>query len=136
MKQPLWIMVIVVAMAAGGEIGREVIEHVRPRRVRLREGFQRYWPETRTRPLALALVGALALLLGLAACTSIKIGGIGGTRVEGPRLSFPERAHDFGKITSSQKTEHRVAFTNTGNRPLEIRAIWSETESAMPGGCT
>lgn len=77
--------------------------------------------------LALALLSALALLAGLAACTS------SGTAppptavappaapAAGARLVFQEREHDFGSIShNGDKIEYRVPFTNTGSQPLQV----------------
>lgn len=79
--------------------------------------------------LAVVLLGALALLVGLTGCTSV---GLGRTASEGARLSFQQREHDFGKLSASQKTEHRFAFTNAGSQQLEISDIG--LEPARPGG--
>jgi hypothetical protein len=78
--------------------------------------------------IVLLLLGALALIGSLAACAP------GGARkgAGGPRLSFQDRSHDFGKVSASQKTEYRFVFTNTGSRPLEIKDI--RLEPANPGG--
>ena len=76
--------------------------------------------------------GVLVLLIGLAACTTRGPGGTARTGTEGPRLSFQERSHDFGRISYSQKTEYRFTFTNTGSRPLKIADV--RPEPAQAGG--
>lgn len=80
------------------------------------------------RAASLLLIGC-ALLVGLAACARL---GLGATAVDGPRLSFQERSHDFGQVSASRPTEYRFAFTNAGNRPLEIGDV--QPEPASPGG--
>jgi hypothetical protein len=77
----------------------------------------------------LVLLGALGLVVSLAACAP---GALGRAGADGPRLSFQERSHDFGRISYSQPTEYRFAFTNTGSEPLEIGDI--RPEPANPGG--
>jgi hypothetical protein len=71
-----------------------------------------------------ALMGALALLIGLAACNQ----GATAPRAtgDGPRLSFEERSRDFGQISRSKEMEYRWAFTNTGSAPLQISEIRTE----------
>jgi hypothetical protein len=73
------------------------------------------------------LLGALALLLGLAGC-----GPAAGTgaKADGPRLKFQEREHDFGKISNSQPTEYSFVFTNTGTQPLQIGEVEPEPPRA------
>lgn len=80
------------------------------------------------RPL-LTVLGTLALVVGLSACQAVP-----GQRpaTDGPRLSFQERSHDFGAVSASQQVEHRFAFTNTGNRPLQVDDV--RLEPARPGG--
>lgn len=75
------------------------------------------------------IVLAVVLLLAVAAC-----GPLARTQAgkDGPRLSFQERSHDFGRIRVSEKPEYRFAFTNTGSRVLEIKDI--RLEPVNPGG--
>jgi len=77
------------------------------------------------------LLGVLVLLIGLAACTARGPGGTERTGTEGPRLSFQERSHDFGRISYSQKSEYRFAFTNTGSRPLNISDVRPEPAGSV-----
>lgn len=83
---------------------------------------------TPPRPRLLLPVAAV-LLLALVGCGQPRIGA---ARVDGPRLTFRERAYDFGRVSASRPTEYRFAFTNTGNRPLEITDV--QPEPASPGG--
>lgn len=78
------------------------------------------------------LVGLACLLLLLVLLSACGRLGIGAARVEGPRLSFQERSPDFGQVSASEPTERRLAFTNTGTRPLEIAEV--QPEPPRPGG--
>ena len=80
-----------------------------------------------TRPL-LVVLGALAVLLGLAAYT---FSGIGRTGTEGARLRFEQREQDLGQISYSPRIEHRFVFTNSGDRPLRISDIRLEPASPL-----
>ena len=76
-------------------------------------------------------LGVLVLLIGLPACTARGPGGTARTGTEGPRLSFQERSHDFGRISYSQKTEYRFTFTNTGSRPPNISDVRPEPAGSV-----
>lgn len=78
----------------------------------------------------LALLGALVALILPAACAPNAAPGANAAAA-GPRLTFPERSHQFGQISYSQPTDYRFAFTNTGNRPLEVSDI--QPEPTRPG---
>ena len=41
----------------------------------------------------------------------------------GPRISFANAVHDFGKVRSGEVVKFNYAFTNTGNETLEITAV-------------
>lgn len=76
----------------------------------------------RVRRPVLAALGPLLLLLGLVGCRPAVAAG--------PRLSLPEHAHDFGQLSSNQRVEYRFAFTNAGDRPLEIADVRLEPTDA------
>lgn len=78
--------------------------------------------------LVLALLGAMALLLGLAGCGPSNAAT---NKTDGPRLSFQEREHNFDTVRNSQPTEYRFVFTNTGSQPLQIKE--PELEPARAG---
>jgi len=91
------------------------------------------------------LSSAVMLLLGLAACSGTEAGTQGGSpnmaatpstnasgattpgpAANGPRLSFKEGTHDFGKISSAEPIEYKFTFINTGNQPLQIIEVKPE----------
>lgn len=75
----------------------------------------------------------LFALAGLAACASgPTAGSTERTAVDGPRLTFQEREHDFGQVSASQTEEYRFAFANTGNTTVQISDV--QPAPAKPGG--
>jgi hypothetical protein len=81
----------------------------------------------RRRPLAAA--AALALVGIATGCAPGAAGSAGGRAGNGPRLTFKERTHDFGRISTSRKQQYEFAFTNTGTAPLDLGDI-----RLAPGG--
>src|SRR5438067_1074769 len=96
----------------------------------------RYRAATSPSHLLLVLLAALAVLLalvGLAGCdtgaATKESGGnpsATGASADGPRLSFKERSHEFGKISAAKPMDYTFAFTNTGSQPLEITEVTPE----------
>lgn len=86
-----------------------------------------WWRAPWRRPLRVGIAAVFLplLLVGLVGCESRAV-------TDGPRLSFQEREHDFGRTGYNQELEYRFAFRNTGGRPLEISAV--VPEPASPGG--
>ena len=82
------------------------------------------------RRLALASV----LLLVLASACASGGGSPAPPGGPGPRLTFKERTHDFGKISASRAQQRAFAFTNTGTERLQVGEI--TLAPAAAGGCT
>jgi hypothetical protein len=45
------------------------------------------------------------------------------TNAPGPRITFSETVHDFGKVKSGQTVKHTYTFTNTGSELLEVTNV-------------
>ncbi len=51
---------------------------------------------------------------------------------DGPKITFEEKAHDFGDIVQGQVVEHVFAFTNTGNQPLVLANVLTTCGCTAP----
>jgi hypothetical protein len=70
----------------------------------------------------------LAGLTRVAAQTTPLVDGLvpgGLTTSPGPRIEFAEPVHDFGKVEYGRVLTNFFVFTNTGDRPLEIKQVIS-----------
>ncbi len=73
----------------------------------------------------LVTVGVVWVLAALAACGRV-------WPAAGPRLTLWETERNLGVVLADRETEFVFGFSNTGDRPLEIKGV--EVLPASPGG--
>ena len=49
----------------------------------------------------------------------------GDDELQGPRMTFTAKDHDFGEIITGEIVEHVYIFTNTGTDTLRIATVYS-----------
>jgi 5'-deoxynucleotidase YfbR-like HD superfamily hydrolase len=49
----------------------------------------------------------------------------GDDELQGPRMTFTAKDHDFGEIITGDIVEHVYLFTNTGTDTLRIATVYS-----------
>jgi hypothetical protein len=78
---------------------------------------------------ATLLLGCVEIAIGQTNVLSTEVATATITNI-GPRIEFAETTHDFGKLESGKVVHWDFAFTNTGDRTLEIKNVASSC------GCT
>ena len=61
-------------------------------------------------------------ILVLALCSAVFAGD---DELQGPRMTFTAKDHDFGEIITGDVVEHVYIFTNTGTDTLRIATVYS-----------
>src|SRR5258708_18048050 len=78
------------------------------------------WDRRTAHPWARPRFGAALILTVLVVAAVYLRFALGITGFGPPRLTFQEYQHDLGQLRSPNQVEYRFAFTNTGQRPVQI----------------
>jgi len=81
------------------------------------------------------ILGLALLTLGTIACHNGKTKSKDKTEkkdLKPTTIEFPEKNHDFGKITQGEKISHVFIFKNTGENPLVITQVQPSCGCTIP----